>query len=146
MKKTHRFCTLPLLIALLLCSLVSCVSIEDAEAEACVLGCLDAMARADYAAADAYFHPLAFTEGGFSGSEDYASLLASRHRIDLSQGYTVTESNGDATSSLRDAAYEYSFEGTVGGARVAVSAVLFRNIDGFGIFSLTVAPVKQAMI
>lgn len=145
-KKLLRLPIILLLVALLLSSFVGCTTIEESEAEACVLGCLDAMVRADYAAADAYFHPLAFREADFEGCEAYAARILARHRIDLANGYTVTDRQGEHSPGLRDAAYEFSFEGTVGSARVAVTAVIFRNAEGFGIFTLTVAPIKHSVV
>ena len=146
MKRTVRPLAVLLVAAFLLLSLAGCTAIADSEAEELVRTCLDAFARGDYEAADACFHPAARQDAAFVGCREYAETLRSRHRIDLTRGYTVTDWEGFATPGLSDAFYDVTFEGTVGGLRVAISAVLYRDADGFGIFELTVAPIKETTI
>lgn len=146
MKPIFRLPLTLLLIAGLLLSLVGCTRIEPLEAEEHVFGCLDAFVRRDYAAADSYFHPAARRLPDFKTSAEYAELLILRHRIDLSRGYEVTDQQGEKYTGIRSAEYDFALEGTVGGVRVAVSAILLRDAEGFGIYSLTVAPVLQAVI
>ena len=145
-KKPIRSLATLLALALLLLSLAGCTTIEDAEAETLVFACLDAIGRGDYAAADDCFHPAARRDIAFLSCEEYADQLMSRHRLDLSVGYTVVDVQTYASAGIADAYYEYSFEGTVGGTRVAVTAVLYRDEEGFGLYELAVAPLRQSSI